>query len=88
LRHYAKKISQLRARLRERAYEAAKEDFEPDINLDSKYLSKLLTRMHKGYWPKERTTDREVKSVTPIMNRKKGSRRAVLTIGEKLTILH
>ena len=51
LKSYAKQISQIRSRLREQAYQAAKEDFQPALELDQKYLSRLLDRIHKGYWP-------------------------------------
>lgn len=88
LKSYAKQISQIRSRLREQAYQAAKEDFQPALELDQKYLSRLLDRIHKGYWPQDRTYDQDIKTVTPIMNRKKGSKRPMLTVGEKLTILH
>ena len=88
MKSYAKQISQMRSRLRDRAHQAAKEDFEEAMELDQKYLSKLLARIHKGYWPQVKTDDVDMPTVTPIMNRKKGSRRPVLTVGEKLTILH
>jgi len=89
LRKYAEQISKLRKRLRDDAKSAALADSEPELELDQRYLSKLLERMHKGYFPKVATEAYDIiTEPTPVMMRKKGKRRPMLTTGDKLAILH
>ena len=89
MKKYGKILTKLRGRLVDLAHKTAKEDAQLPIQPNSKYLDKLLKRMHKGYIRTSPSVDvATIKSDTPVMHRRKGRRRPMLTTGEKLSIIY
>ena len=87
LKSYGQKVSKIRKRMRA---EAVKLSLKPGVDLSEMtagYFNRLSKRIHKGYFVEKKPL-LEIQEDTPVMNRMRGIRRPVLSVGEKLAIIH